>query len=108
MTIMRKVKYQTWSKISMGSSDIIGQRHQWEEAVRAKRRLTISPDPSVCQVYENDQPPRAGSFQCPWRSLKFHLAKGNIRAFSEKLRILESIHTQYKGIGDSIKVGEES
>ena len=30
MTVMRKVKDQTWSKISMGRSDIIGQRYQWE------------------------------------------------------------------------------
>lgn len=35
---MRRVKYQTWSKISMGSSDIIGQRQQWEEAVRSPEK----------------------------------------------------------------------
>ena len=39
MTVMRKVKDQTQSKISMGRSDIIGQRYQWEEAVRSQENV---------------------------------------------------------------------
>lgn len=61
-----------------------------------RKRLTISPCSSVCQIYKNDQPSRTGSFQCPWKS-QVSLVEGRKKAFSKKPKMLEFIHSQCIG-----------